>query len=341
MRPRFHLPPLIAAVALSLTASVATAQKTDILVLQNGDRITGEIKDLDHGLLRFSTDDAGTLHVQWDKVSSLTSIRWFEVELTTERKVFGTLSAGPESGTVEITGEVLPLIAIVSITEISPSFWERTSGFLDLGWTLAKANNAHTSTLNAGVRYRGEKFGGNTDVSFYQQGQDGADPARNAKLSLDINRYIGIRWAARFFWEGSRDEARSLDFRTLFSSAARRRIIRTNRMEASWSAGLVGTREHFTDGPDATYSAEVLAAVDFSAFRWDSPKLEVTSDLKSYTSLTESERFRADLDLRVRYELFNDFFVALTLTSSFDTNSPGGDPTRTSYTSGLSVGWSW
>jgi hypothetical protein len=325
-----------------LPGSEASGQKTDGLVLRNGNLITGEISTLDRGILSYKTDDAGTLRVEWDKVVSLTSVHTFEVELTTNRKLFGSLAEGPQPGTVEVNGEVLTLIDIVSITEISPSFVERTSGYLDLGWSLAKANRAHTLTFNAEARYRGEKLGSTLNFSFYEQGQEEADVTRSGTVILDANRFIRVVWAARFFASVSRDDALDLSLRTFLGAGARRRIVRTNRMNASWSAGFVGSRETYADEEESTYSTEFLAAADFSAFRLDSPELDLTLDIRTFTSLTESDRVRADFNARARYEIFADFYLALTLKSSFDSNPPSETAlSKSSYTLGLSVGWSW
>lgn len=333
---------LLPFLALFLGIAQASAQKTDILVLRNGDRITGEVSGLSRGVLTYKTDDAGTLRVEWDKVISLDSRHVFEVELATQRRIFGSISEGPQPGTAGVAGEVLALAAIVSITEISPSFVERTAGYVDLGWTLAKANNAHTTNFSAEGLYRGEKFGGKIGLSFYEQGQSGAETTRNGNVGLDLNRFIGPVWAVRFFGDLARDDAQDLELRSLVGSGVRRRIVRTNRMDASWSAGLLGSRERYAQEGGSTSSAEFLAAADFAAFRLDSPELDVTLDLKTFTSLTESSRFRTEFGSRVRYEVFGDFFVALTLKSSFDTNPPVAEASgKSSYTGGLSLGWSW
>jgi hypothetical protein len=42
-------------------------------VLINGDKITGEIKSVNRGRLSLSTDDAGTISIEWTKVSTITS----------------------------------------------------------------------------------------------------------------------------------------------------------------------------------------------------------------------------------------------------------------------------
>ena len=342
MRPRLHSTLLITAVAFCLTASVVSGQKTDILVLRNGDRITGELRGLSHGVLRYKTDDAGTLQVEWEKVSSLTSIHTFEVELVTERTLFGSLSEGPQPGTVEVAEEILPLIAIVAITEISPTFWERTAGYLDVGWTLAKANKAHTANIGAEGEYRGQKFGSTTTLSFYEQGDDSSSVTRNSSIAVDVNRYFRTIWALRFFGQVSQNDELSLDLRTFLGSGVRRRIVRTNRMDASWTLGFDGIFERYADEEGGTVSAEFIAAADFVAFKLDSPELDLNCDLLTFTSMTEGGRFRADFNVRAQYEVFEDFFVALNLKSTFDSKPPTRAATsKSDYTTGLSVGWSW
>lgn len=57
--------------------SVAFAAKTDIVILQNGDRTTGEIKELKFGKLKYGTDNAGTISFEWDKIAYLKSVNQY------------------------------------------------------------------------------------------------------------------------------------------------------------------------------------------------------------------------------------------------------------------------
>ena len=57
--------PLVGALA-AVSARPAAAQRTDVVELRNGDEITGEIKELARGKLKFKTDDMGTIYVEWE-----------------------------------------------------------------------------------------------------------------------------------------------------------------------------------------------------------------------------------------------------------------------------------
>ena len=66
----------------------ARAEKTDVVVLRNGDHITGEIKELKLGKLKYGTDDAGTIFIEWDKVAFIRSEATFELETETGAKYY-------------------------------------------------------------------------------------------------------------------------------------------------------------------------------------------------------------------------------------------------------------
>jgi len=63
-----------------LIAGTVAAAKTDQVGLDNGNTITGEVKNLQQGKLQYKTDAASTIYVEWDHVHFLTSSSFFEVE---------------------------------------------------------------------------------------------------------------------------------------------------------------------------------------------------------------------------------------------------------------------
>ena len=64
-----------AAVGLAafLAAPAWARPKTDVVVLDNGDRVSCEIKKLQRGKLTISTDASGTITLKWSHVVGLQS----------------------------------------------------------------------------------------------------------------------------------------------------------------------------------------------------------------------------------------------------------------------------
>jgi len=85
--PRATLAMAIAIVVTVLLPCTVSAQgRTDVVTLANGDRITGEVIRLERGRLEFKTDDAGTLYLEWDKLTSLVANRLVEVVTSDGRR---------------------------------------------------------------------------------------------------------------------------------------------------------------------------------------------------------------------------------------------------------------
>ena len=65
---------------IAFTLPAAAADKTDVVLIVNGDRLTGEVKSLERGRLRFKTAATDTISIEWDDVASLRSNQNIQVE---------------------------------------------------------------------------------------------------------------------------------------------------------------------------------------------------------------------------------------------------------------------
>ena len=106
-------------VAASAGASAAAAAKVDVIVLKNGSRIVGEIKQMTKSRLELGTDDIGTLQIEWDNITEITAPEFFEVEHMNGGLYFGALKPGATADTLEIVADwgndQLPLREIVRV----------------------------------------------------------------------------------------------------------------------------------------------------------------------------------------------------------------------------------
>ncbi len=145
------------------------AQKTDIVVLRNGDRITGEIKELRVGKLKYSTDDVGTIFIEWDKVIFLKSKSTFELETEEGDKYFGTVDTDTTEKKLLVLNQnrtvSLALSRVIRISRIKDSFWKRLDGSADFGFSYTKASQVGRLTLDGDVRYRTRRLSSNLDAT--------------------------------------------------------------------------------------------------------------------------------------------------------------------------------
>jgi hypothetical protein len=64
----------LAGLTLALISTTVAAQDDDVVIFNNGDRLTGEIRGLARGYLSFNTDATGTIQIEWTEVTELRSL---------------------------------------------------------------------------------------------------------------------------------------------------------------------------------------------------------------------------------------------------------------------------
>ena len=336
------MPLLVFLLASGLLPSEALGQKTDTLRVQNGGKIIGEIKELDRGQLRYSTDAMSTVYADWEKVVSLQSDKFFEFELNSGARVFGRIAAGPEDGTATLVitdTVVVQLKQIVSIVPIRQTFWSRLDGYVDLGFDILRANNTRKLNTATEVNYRGTKWAGKISASSYMQRQDSTNDVKRNSASLVGTRVLPGRWDIQAFMTFDQNNEIELDYRVQTGGGAAYRLLHTHRNFASILAGGAWSAERYTTSPDVTNSFELLGRLSYQAYRFHTPKLDVSTGLTTYASLTDFGRFRFSFDGRASYEVIKDFTVGLRVWDDFDSRPPGSDTSSNDYGATFSLGY--
>lgn len=330
------------ALALLLSGPALAREKTDLVVMVNGDRNHGEIKGMARGTLDLSTDDVGRISVEWLKVARITSTHTYEVVLADFQKFYGSFVEPAEgvTGVLDLGGGItLPIAGVVTITPLDDGFWARTSAFLDLGFTIAKSKWATTFSASGEFAYRGETFGGSVGFdSYFQDDENSVAVARNTVV-LQGQRFF-TPWEVAGILQFDQNDELNLKLRVSLGGGGGYQILASNHMNLLVGAGLVGTREVYVDN-DPVYNLDAYLAASWEAFRYDSPKLDLTVAATVYPGLTDWGRVRGSLTVRAKYELFSDFYVGLNFTDSFDTRPPDvGSPTN-DFIATFTIGWKY
>ena len=114
--------------SILLMVSFSTlAEKTDIVFLKNGDRVTGEVKHLSRGKLEFKTDHMGTISIEWEDILEVVSTTGQAVELTNGQRFHGPLSKPENNEMVMIDTEMgaigVNTMDIVEMYPVETGFW--------------------------------------------------------------------------------------------------------------------------------------------------------------------------------------------------------------------------
>lgn len=335
---------LWAGVFLVLAISPVSGQKTDVIALRNGNTITGEIKSVARGKLEYSTDDMGTMSVKWDKVLRIRSFDFFQVELRNGDRLFGTLPAADEDGKMVVflaDQDTIELRNVVLITPIQTTFWDRTSGYIDFGFNLTRADEQREISLSAQFKYRGRKLGATVTGNSYLRFQNQERSTSRSSAGLTGERFLPRAASLLLPVNLEQNEELDLALRTTVGVGAGRYFIRNNRLLLQGAVTLAGQREQFTGADSAVISLEAQLVSNFEVFRFDSPKLDFTLAPQLFVSLTQLGRFRTDIQLRSSYEVFKDFFFGLTAFYKGDTDPPSAGAAKDDYGANLTIGWSW
>lgn len=313
---------------LALLTSAALADKTDVIYMRNGDRVTCEIKGMERGQLKASTDSMGTIYIEWKEIAQLVSRENYVVELEDGERIRGTLAMPYDDGTLLVSeAEESRRITMQQVVWLDPlkldeQIIKRWDGSLSAGFDATKANNDTSVSASFDARRRAEAFVLNFNGSFYSRSQDGAEDSIRANFGTIYRRLLEERWYWAALGSLERNDEQGIDLRSLAGGGYGRYLVQSGR--ALWSAtgGLAVVNEQRAGNEDAETNLEALLNTDFEYFTYDTPKTTLSTAFTVYPSLTESGRVRTELEFALRRELITDFFVELSLYDSYDSDPP-------------------
>jgi hypothetical protein len=339
---RFILPAALVIVVVSNTT--ASAQKTDIVTLANGDRITGEVSSLNRGQLEYKTDDQGTLYIEWDKIATVTSTGQFEVGTSDGQRFVGSLRSDPGRVLVviETAGPLSLLMTDVTvITSIGRSFWTKLDGSIDVGFSYTKSSDIAQLNVNTSTLYRSPSFEARltgSATATQTSDEDGRDDRGTVQMSY--LRYRGKRWFVGAGAGVETNESLGIKLRSQVSGAVGQRLVNTNRAQLSIGGGLSVNDEHGVD-TEPTQNVEAIMTFRTSYYAYDYPKTNIDVSFQYFPSLSDFGRQRIQFDSSFRRELWKDVFLAVNVFNTFDSQPPSDDADKNDVGVVLSFGWSY
>jgi len=343
---RLKLPEKIMTVGflvVGLAISAAAHGQSDVALFKNGDRLTGEIKALDRGRVSFDTPTTGVINLEWDDIDQLFSTTTFELTLESGERIYGTLAETTGDGEVRVQTAEGPMNlltqTVVRMTPIEATFIDRIEMRVDLGHSLAKANDLEQGSFGYDFRYRGETRLINFDIDASTSSSESDPSSTRVFSSFNYQRFLEeLDWAPVGIGQLERNDELGIDRRLSYGGGMARYLRDTNQSRIGFAGALIRSLEDDEGSSETTEDTEALIAMNLEWFRYDEPELDVSMSFTAYRRLSGSEEPRGNVDVNLRWEIFKDFFWGVSVYYTYDGQAEN-EHEASDYGSFTSLGW--
>jgi hypothetical protein len=333
---------LLLLMVLALAPRPALAEKTDIVILTNGDRVTGEIKKLEAGILQYKTDTMGTVRIEWRFIRTIITDKQQVIETTEGDRWLGKLQKPEDSEDVQIVTVRGPVDIdpneVVSVWPVEATFLDKMDLSFSVGYEYQKSTGIGNFSGAADFLYRTEARVFDSTLRTNITTQEGAEDQERLELRFSYQRLLeDLRFRALIASYES-NEALGLDRRITGGGAFGSYLRKTNLNWLNYYAGLIGNIERSVEGQQ-TNSVEALLGTRWRYFQFAEPERVLDTTLNVFPSLTESGRWRGDFRTTFRLELLKDLFWTMEFFATYDSDPLDLDAEKSDY--GIITGFGW
>lgn len=301
----------------------ASAAKTDVVVLKNGDKVTGEVKGLLRGRLELSTNSMGTVFIDWVDIQAIISNTDQSVELSNGQRFFGPLEKSDESEMLKVQTEQgtvgVGTLDVVSMYPVEASFWERLDFSAGIGFGWDKASDVGRYTVVMSSEYRNPRFITRGEISGEITTQTEREDTRRANANLLHMQFHRNKRFIGYFASIERNDELGISRRALGGAGYGWVPIRSYNNWFALTAGMDVNHEIPTEGESET-NLEAVGMVNYEYYRFSEPERNFKSSLTVFPSLTDFGRWRADFSTDLELEFFRDFSWVFGLFYNYDSD---------------------
>jgi len=336
--------------AVFLASPLFGREKSDVIVMKNGDRITCEIKGLRSNTLYISVDYIlTTLSVDWTKVDHLQSKQLFLVRTQDGTVYTGALSTPETSGGRPMQIEILEApdekVAldrkqVVLMNETASNFWQRLNGHIGTGFTYSKGNDSTQYNLNSDINYPRERWSAEARYSSNLTSNSGASTSTRNEVAFSAQRLL--RWN-NWYYTGVIDILQSsvqgIQLQSTFGAGIGRIIKNTGSTSLTVYGGFAWQRISYNQAVLPSLTQQVTSGLIGSSlklFRFD--RTTLTFNATFLPAVSDPGRMHFNLDTSYYVKLWGKLDWNFTFYGNWDNRPPPGfSSSDYGTTSGLSL----
>lgn len=327
----------------------------DIIVMKNGDRVTGGVIKKDGDTVTIKSVHFGTITLPWAEVDSITTDTPLNAELANGQKVQGPLTTA--AGQVRIGGQSVAAADVKVLRDsaeqakyerlLHPGWTQLWTGTGTIGWAGA-AGNARTSTLTTGLKAERTT---NTDKAtvYFNSIKSAAlvnnvkeDTASAVRGGVGYSRNLKPRLFVSGFNDWEYDRFQALDLRAVVGGGLGYTAWKSDRGRLDLPAGVAWNYSKFDPAPSPKFTrnaAELYWGDDFS-YKVNS-KTNLTQSYRMFNNLSDTGEYRVNFDVGASTQIFKWLSWNLTGSDRYLSNpAPGRKTNDVLYAIGFGINFS-
>jgi len=327
---------------LFLTAVLAVVplharEKSDVIIMKNGDKITCEVKNLSSNTLYISVDYVlNTVAVDWTKVDHIESKQTFRVKTEDGEVHTGTLSTPKTPAQQPVEIEVLedldsgPITLerrrVVTVYQTSSNFWHRWNGQLGSGSSYTKGNQSAQYNINSGIGYGEERWSAGAIYSSNLSSSSGSGVSTRNQLSLQVQRLLrSNNWYLAGLVSFLQSSVQGIQLQDTFGGGIGRTIASRGSVFFTTYAGFawqdISYHEAILQAPTQHVTMGLLGT-QLKLFRFDRTNLAVSANL--LPAISDPGRVQFNLNASYYVKLWGQLNWNVTFYGNWDNRPPPG-----------------
>jgi hypothetical protein len=227
------------------------------------------------------------------------------------------------------------------MSPIGATFWRRLDGSIDAGFSYTRSSGVAQLNVNSDTVFRRPSFQSRLTASLTQTQTEGEESNDDrAQLEFSYLRYRWQNWYVSGLGRFENNESLGLELRSQVAALTGPRLVNSNRAQLLAGAGIAFNDERGVD-VEPTQNVEGLFSLAASYYTYDRPKTNLDLTFQYYPSFSTWGRQRLQLDASARRELLKDFFVAVNVFDTFDSQPPNPEADTNDVGVVASIGWSY
>jgi putative salt-induced outer membrane protein YdiY len=342
------VPTCFIALGLLLWPSPAAAgRKDDVILMKNGDRLTGEIKKMEDGQIYIDTGyTVKAIPVDWLQVEKVESKAVYRIELTNGNRLTGVITKVPAQAAAEKDFRIqsggeeryFPASEVVGILSQEPNFWHQLRGSINLGSSFASGSPGQMN-VSATATYHSTKYQVTGSVNSTLSGSSNGEKTNRHELTLNPQLYLSRNSYLASYIDFLTSSQQSLDLRTTLGGGFGRYMIRSNTKSFAWLGGLVYTKEKYAPSSGLTPRQNNVEGLFGLGFNWSRFNyFDWKTTFLVFPSITQAGRIRTNLNHTFSVKLPNNLTLNFDIWDTFDSQPP---PNARKNDLGISTSFGW